>query len=67
MKNFTLKPYFYIFVARFLYSDLCNYKSSIHLQEDFFKHQHVSQEINANSIRFALVTYLEANFVASAV
>jgi len=28
-ETFTLKPYFCIFVAHFLYSDLCNYKSSI--------------------------------------
>jgi len=32
VENCVLKPYFYIFVARFLYSDLCNYKSSIHTQ-----------------------------------
>jgi len=35
VKNCTFKPYSYIFVERFLYSDLCNYKSSVHLQEDF--------------------------------
>ena len=29
------KLYFYIFVAHFFYSDLCNYKSVIHLQEIF--------------------------------
>jgi len=28
----VLKPFFYIFVARFIYADLCNYKSSIHMQ-----------------------------------
>jgi len=25
----------HIFVAHFLYSDLCNYKTSVHLQETF--------------------------------
>ena len=34
VKNCVLKPYFCIFVARFLYSDLCNYKSCIHMQMD---------------------------------
>ena len=30
-----LKPYFYMFVERFLYIDLCNHRSSVHLPEDF--------------------------------
>jgi len=34
-KNCTLKPYFYIFVAHFRYSDLCSYRSSMHQQEIF--------------------------------
>jgi len=34
-ENCTLKPYFYIFVAQFLYPDLCNYKSNMHLQKRF--------------------------------
>jgi len=34
-KNCTLKPYFYIFVEHFLYTDLRNYKSNAHPQEDF--------------------------------
>jgi len=29
VKNCILKPYFYIFVARFLYSYLCNYKFGV--------------------------------------
>jgi len=35
VKNCTLKPYIYIFVEHLLYIDLCNYGSSLHLQEDF--------------------------------
>ena len=31
-EKLVLKLYFYIFVALFLYSDLCNYKSSIRMQ-----------------------------------
>ena len=32
---FQRNSYFYIFVKHFLYVDLCNYESSVHLQEDF--------------------------------
>ena len=35
VKNCTLKPYFYTFAAHFLYSELRNYRSSVHLQEIF--------------------------------
>ena len=53
-KNCTLRPYFYVFVEHFLYTDLCNYKSSVHLQEDF-------PNISANTNSSVLIFYLEAN------
>jgi len=35
VKNCTPKPYFYIFVAHFLYSDSCNYKSIMPMGDMF--------------------------------
>ena len=63
VENCTLKPYFYIF----LYIDLCNYKSSGHLEEGFSKHKRVSREIHTNTNSFVLISYVEENFVASTV
>jgi len=31
----VVKPYFYISAEHFLYSELCNYRASVHLHEDF--------------------------------
>jgi len=67
VKNCTLKPYFHMFVAHFPYSDLSNYRSSMHLQESFFKHQHISREINANTNSSVLISYLKANSAASTI
>jgi len=53
-----VKCYFYIFVKRFLYSDLCNYRSSNAPASDFSKHQYVSREINANTKSSVLNSYL---------
>ena len=55
---------FFIFGEHFLYSDLCSYRSSMHLQQDF---QRVSREIYANTNSSVLISYLEANSVASMV
>jgi len=35
VKTCTQKPYFYIFVENFLSLGLCNYRSSVYLQEIF--------------------------------
>jgi len=48
VKNPTLKPYFYIFIAQFCYLNLCNYESNKHLEE-IFPNQRVSRDINANT------------------
>jgi len=40
-----------------------SYKSIMHLQEIFSKHQRVSREINSNTNSSVLISYLEANSV----
>ena len=55
----TFKVVFPIYVEHFLYLDLGDYWSCIHL--------HVSREINANTNSSVLISYLEINFVASTV
>jgi len=50
-ENYTLEPYFCIFVAHFLYLDCCNYRSSVYLQEVFPKIS-AQAEINANTNSF---------------
>ena len=47
-EKLALKPYFYAFVARYLYPDLWNYKSSIHMQTHLSRNQCKHQQLCVN-------------------